>query len=86
MSDDDTLTQAALDDLAIIVIEAQRIAAGDGDAGGALATIDQAVYHLRLMVKPNPDACAKITHYNGLLAERYATARAELSRLAEYRR
>jgi len=35
------------------------------------------------MVKPNPDTCAEITHYNGLLAERYATARSELSRLAE---
>jgi hypothetical protein len=48
-----------------------------------LATIDQAVHHPRLMVKPNPDTCAKITHYNGLLAERYAAARSELSRLAE---
>jgi hypothetical protein len=81
--DDARLTKAGLDDLAIIVTEAQRLAAVDGDAGTALATIDQAVYHLRLMVQPNPDACAKITHYNGLLSERYATVRSELSRLAE---
>jgi hypothetical protein len=80
--DDVRLTKAGLDDLAIIVTEAQRLAAGD-EVDAALATIDQAVYHLRLMVKPNPDRCAEITHYNGLLAERYAAARSELSRLAE---
>ena len=40
--DDARLTKADLDDLAIIVTEAQRLAAGDGDAGSALATIDQA--------------------------------------------
>ena len=87
MSDDDTLTQAALDELAIIVTEAQRIAAGDGD--GALATIDQAVYPLRLMVKPNPDACAKITHKTASLPSAtrlLPTGQDELSRLAKCRR
>jgi hypothetical protein len=39
--DDARLTKAGLDDLAIVT-EAQRLAAGDGDAGSALATIDHA--------------------------------------------
>jgi len=39
--DDARLTKAGFDDLAIVT-EAQRLASGDGDAGGALATIDQA--------------------------------------------
>jgi hypothetical protein len=40
--DDVRLTKAGLDDLAIIVTEAQRLAAGD-EVDAALATIDQAV-------------------------------------------
>jgi hypothetical protein len=40
--DDARLTKAGLGDLAIIVTEAQLLAAGDGDAGSALAAIDQA--------------------------------------------
>lgn len=65
--------QAALDALAIIAVEC-RVVREALDAGAdpatAVATIRQAAYLLALGVG-GLDACARITHINGVLDPRY---------------
>ena len=66
-----------LDELAIIITEAQGLADGTADAPVAIATIHQAAHMLGIILGV-PSACARLTHNNGHLVGRYATAREAL--------
>lgn len=69
-------SSAVLDELAIIVQEALSLPSSDEPAT-AIATIRQASYTLWRILGTDK-ACARITHSNGRLIERYQSARANL--------
>lgn len=62
-----------LDQLAIILTEADAIADGE-DVATAIATIEQAAHLLRL-VHNVPETSSRLTTYNGELIERYRKTR-----------